>query len=152
VTSPFVRWPLFIAAIAALAVVGTAMAELQRPIEPSIAGYCKAMTGAEGLDESLARFDPTALEPQVAALRTASTVAPTEIAGQVATVLDLTTVLQSTIDTARTDKAGALEATLRDHAGQLAAVTVAGRAVEQYTRTNCSIELNADSVPTAAAP
>jgi hypothetical protein len=152
VTSPFVRWPLFIAAIVALAVVGTAMAELQRPIEPSIEGYCRAMTGAEGLDESLASFDPTALEPQVAALRKASKVAPPEIAPQVATLLQLTSVLQATIDTARTDQARALEATLRDHAGELDAVSAAGRAVETYTRTHCAIELNADSIPTAAGP
>jgi hypothetical protein len=66
--------------------------------------------------------------------------------------LQLTSVLQATIDTARTDQARALEATLRDHAGELQSVTVAGRSVEDYTRTHCAIELNADSIPTAAGP
>jgi len=152
VTSPFVRWPLFIGAVAALAVIGTAMATLQRPVEPSIEGYCRAITGAEELDESLASLDPTTLDAPVAALRKANAVAPAEIAPQVATLVQLTTELQTTIDTSRTDRAEALQATLREHASQLDAVSDAGRDVERYTREHCAIELNADAVPTAAGP
>lgn len=146
------HWPLFIAAMAALVLTGAAVAACERPPEPSVEAYCREIANAEGLDQSLASFDPNALAPQIAALRKASKVAPAEIAPQVNTLLDLATALQTTIDTARTDQAAAMEQTLRDHAGELAAVTDAGRAVESYTRDNCGIELNSTAVPAAATP
>ncbi len=146
------RWPLLIAVVAALAAIGAVIAACERPPQPSVEAYCREIANAEGLDESLAGFDPHALDPQVAALKKASKVAPLEIAPQVNTLLDLTTVLQATIDTARTDQAAAMEQTLRDHADELAAVTAAGKAVETYTRDNCGVELNSTAVPTPTAP
>lgn len=146
------RWPLFIAVVAALAAIGAVIAACERPPEPSVEAYCREIASAEGLDESLASFDAVALEPQVAALRKASKVAPLAIAPQVNTLLDLTNALESTIATARTEQAAALEQTLRAKEGELAAVTEAGKAVEAYTRDNCGIELNSTAVPTVAPP
>jgi hypothetical protein len=146
------RWPLLIAVVASLAAIGAVIAACERPPQPSVEAYCREIANAEGLDESLAGFDPGALDPQVTALEKASKVAPLEIAPQVNTLLDLTTVLQATIDTARTDQAAAMEQTLRDHAGDLAAVTEAGKAVETYTRDNCGVELNSTAVPVPSTP
>ena len=146
------RWPLFIAVVAALAAIGAVIAACERPPQPSIEAYCREIANAEGLDESLASFDPGALGPQVAALKKASKVAPLEIAPQVNTLLDLTIVLQATIDTAHTDQAAAMEQTLRDHAADLNAVTEAGKAVETFTRDNCGVELNSTAVPTLTTP
>jgi flavin-dependent dehydrogenase len=140
---------LLIAVVAALAAIGAVIAACERQPEPSVEAYCREITSAEGLDESLANFDAAALEPQVAALKRASKVAPLEIAPQVNTLVTLTTALQTTIATARTDQAAALEQTLRERAGELAAVTEAGKAVETYTRDNCGIELNSTAVPTS---
>jgi hypothetical protein len=140
---------LFIAVVAALAAIGAVIAACERQPEPSVDAYCREIASAHGLDESLASFDAAALEPQVAALKRASEVAPLEIAPQVNTLVDLTTALQSTIATARTEQAAALEQTLRDKAAELAAVTEAGKAVEAYTRANCGIELNSTAVPTS---
>lgn len=141
------RWPLLVAVVAALAVVGVMIAACERSREPSIEGFCREIEGAAELDESLASFDPDALAPDVAALRRAARVAPDDIAPPVDTILRLTTELEKTIETARTDQAAALEATLRERADELAAVTDAGRAVEDYTRANCGIELNSTAVP-----
>jgi hypothetical protein len=143
---------LFIAVVAALAALGAVIAACERPPQPSVQAYCREIVNAQGLDESLAGFDPSALDPQVEALKKASKVAPLEIAPQVNTLLDLTTSLQATIDTARTDQATAMEQTLRDHAGGLAAVTEAGKVVESYTRDNCGVELNSTAVPAPTAP
>jgi hypothetical protein len=143
------HWPLFLAAITALVLTGAAVAACERPPEPSVDAYCRDIANAEGLDESLADFDPDTLAPRVAALRKASKVAPADIAPQVRTLLDLATALQTTIDTARTDQAAAMEQTLRDHADELDAVTEAGQTVEAYTRDNCGIELNSTAVPTS---
>jgi hypothetical protein len=143
------RWPLLLAVVGGLAAVAAMIAACERPAQPSVENYCREITAAEGLDESLANFDPDALVPQVAALRRASKVAPSDIAPQVNTVLSLTSTLQATIETARTDQAAAMEEALRQHADDLPAVTDAGRAVEAYTSANCGIALNSTAVPTS---
>jgi hypothetical protein len=141
------RWPLLIAVVAVLAAIGALIAACERPPEPSTEAFCRHIADAEGLDESLATLDPETLAPDVAALRRASRVAPTEIATQVDTLVSLTSVLQTTIETARTDQAAALEQTLREHNAEIDAVTSAGREVETYTRATCGIELNTTAVP-----
>jgi hypothetical protein len=138
---------LFVLAVVTLGAIAAVIAACERPPEPSVEAYCRAMADAEHLDEGLASMDPAQLAPQVAALQRASKVAPLEIAPQINTVLDLTKVLHSTIDSARTDQAEAMEQTLRDHADQLAAATAAGRDLENYTRDNCGIELDSTAVP-----
>jgi len=143
------RWPLLVVAVAILAIVGALIAACERPPEPSVEAYCHEIVTAEGLDESLASFDPSRVATDVAALRRAARVAPPEIELQVDALVELTTALQATIETARTDQAEALEATLRDKSDQLARVTDAGRAVEDYTRANCGVELNSTAVPTS---
>jgi hypothetical protein len=144
-----VRWPLLIAAIAVLATIGALIAACERSPERSIQSFCRDIASAEGLDESLATLDPETLAPDVAALRKAARVAPPEVSPQVETLVSLTTVLQRTIETARTDQAAALEQTLREHAADVASVTLAGREVETYTRDNCGLELNTTAVPQA---
>jgi hypothetical protein len=143
------RWPLVIAAVALLAVIGAMIAACERAPEPSVEAYCREIAAAQGLDESLASLDPEQLAPDVSAVRRAARVAPPEVAPQVDTLVGLTATLQSTIETARTDQAEALEQTLREQADQLAGVTAAGKTVEDYTRTNCGIELNSTAVPQA---
>jgi hypothetical protein len=138
---------LLIAAIALLAAVGALLAACERPAERSVESFCREIAHAEALDESLATLDPETLAPDVAALRKAARVAPPEIESQVDTLISLTSVLQDTIETARTDQAAALEQTLRAHAADVAAVTAAGRQVETYTRDNCRIELNTTALP-----
>lgn len=146
------RWPLFVVAVIALGAITAVIAACERPAQPSVEAYCRAIVAAENLDEGLAAMDPGELAPQVAALEKASKVAPLEIAPQINTVLDLTKVLQSTIDTARTDQAEAMEQTLRDHEDELAAATTAGRELENYTRDNCGIELNSTAVAPTTGP
>jgi hypothetical protein len=141
------RWPLLIAAVVVLGAVGAIIAACERPPEPSVGAYCREIGAAEGLDESLAGMDPDVLQPDVSALRRAVRVAPIEIATQIDTVLALTTALERTLQTARTDQADALAQTLRDRSDDLGAATAAGRAVEDYTRANCGIELNSTSSP-----
>jgi len=136
-----VRWPLLVLVVMALAAIGALVAAWQRPAEPSVDAYCREIASAEGLDDSLASLDPDVLAPDVAALRRATNVAPIEIAPQIDTVLTLTTAFEKTIETARTDQAEAIEQTLRARSGELAAATAAGKAVEDYTRANCGIEL-----------
>jgi hypothetical protein len=138
---------LVIAAVAVLAVIGAVIAACERSPEPSVEAYCREIASAQGLDESLASLDPDQLAPDVSALRRAARVAPAEVAAQVDTLLQLTSTLQSTIEVARTDQAEALEQTLRAQADQLANVTAAGRAVEDYTRATCGLELNSTAVP-----
>jgi hypothetical protein len=76
-------------------------------------------------------------------------VAPAEIASQVHTLVALTSDLQETIETARTDQALAVEQTLRAHAADVEAVTAAGREVTDFARKNCGIELDTTAVPTS---
>jgi hypothetical protein len=135
------RWPVAIVGVALIGAITVFAMTRERSPQPSVEAFCREMGAAQDLDESLAGFDPDLVDPDVTALRRAAGVAPPEIAAHVDAVLTLAAELEITLASARTDQAGALQATLRDRTAELAAVGEAGRAVEDYTRVNCGLEL-----------
>ena len=141
------RWPVILGGAAVVAAAVVAILVSQRGTAPSIEAFCREVAEAERLDESLASFDPDRIEPDVDALRRAASAAPDEIAPQLGSLLDLTEVIQTTLESTRAAQAEALESTLRERSTDVDAVTAAGRAVEDYTRSNCGIELNSTAQP-----
>lgn len=143
------RWRVIAATVAVVLAAGAFLVVRARQPQASVEAYCREIVAAEGLDESLASLDPGQLAPDVKALRRTASVAPPEVSPHVETVLDLTEVLQDTLESTPADQAEALEEVLRERAGELAAVAEAGRGVEEYTRSTCGVELNSQARPSS---
>lgn len=131
-----------IAVAATTAVIGTtAIAACSGPTR-SVEALCTELEAAKDLDRNLATLDPSTYDPQLAALRKATQVAPDDIRSQVSTVSDLAAALAKAIENASGDKRAALEEALRAHQGDDPQVTAAGKDVQAWARANCGLELN----------
>jgi len=131
-----------IAVVAITAVIGMAVIAACSGPTRSVEALCTQLEAAKDLDRNLATLDPSAYDPQLAALRKASQVAPDDIRSQVTTVSDLAAELAKAIENASGDKRAALEEALRARQSDASQVTSAGRDVQTWAKANCGLELN----------
>jgi hypothetical protein len=130
--------------------IATVIAIRDQPPERSVEAFCRQVTDAIGLDESLASFDPVRFSPKIDALERAAQAAPPEIAHPVDTVLDLTLAVEDAVHAANGDPTPTIEQTLRDREAEVAAVVDAGRALENYVAERCGFELDTVTAPGAS--
>ncbi len=108
----------------------------------SIPVFCERLALAQDLDSSFASLDPTTLGPQTGALQRALRVAPAEIKPQLTTLTIFVEQLSEAVRTAPTNKRDALTQALADRQDEIDGISVAGRAVQDWSLANCGIALN----------
>ena len=142
-----------LAAVAVLVVVVVVVLVLRaRQTERSVEALCDELARAQDLEEALTALDPTTLDPQVAALRRARTVAPDDIRPAVTTLADYVSAVTATVSTAEGDRQAALADALAAHQDDVDAVTAAGTEVQAWAATNCGLSLGGTSGTSTPEP
>lgn len=121
----------------------------ERAPERSATAFCTELAATNGLDGALVTLDPTRLGPLVSALERASKVAPPDIAAQVATLSTFVGEVTDAVRAEPTDKKKALADALAQRQERIDEVTAAGRAVEDWSLTNCGTTLRSTTTTTS---
>lgn len=120
-----------------------------RPPERSVPALCERLAATNGLDTAIVTLDPTRLGPLVAALERSVPVAPDDIAAPLSTLATFVREVTDDVRREPTDKKQALVDALAARQDRVDAVTEAGTAVEQWSRTNCGTGLRPTTSTTA---
>jgi hypothetical protein len=132
------------AVVAGLVVVVVLVARA-RQVERSVPALCEQLALAQDLDQSLTTLDPSTLGPQVAALRRAARVAPTEIRDAVATVADYVAEIADEVDSTTDDRRQVLADALAARQEAVDVVAAAGADVDRWAQQNCGLTLSGPS-------
>jgi len=116
-----------------------------RQVERSVPALCEQLALAQDLDQSLTTLDPSTLGPQVAALRRAARVAPTEIRDAVATVADYVAEIADEVDSTTDDRRQVLADALAARQEAVDVVAAAGADVDRWAQQNCGLTLSGPS-------
>lgn len=124
---------------------------LKKPQTRSAEKLCTQLGQVTSLSSSLVTLDPTTLGPQVAELKRAADVAPSDIQAQMTILATFVEEVADTVRASPTDKKAALTAALAARQDRIDEVTTAGQAVEAWSSTNCGTTLRSTTTQKSTA-
>jgi len=135
--------------VVAALVVGGVLVVRSRQEERSVEGLCAELSAAQDLDRSLLTLDPATLKPQVAALRRAARVAPSDVEPAVSTLARFVAEVADDAEDTTGDPNEALADALAARQDRVDAVTAAGTEVQAWAAANCGLHLGGEDDATA---
>lgn len=130
------------AAVVVIAVLAAVIFIRGRSPQRSDEAFCSKMESAKSLSSALAELDPSKIAGPHKALREAQEVAPAEIEPQMNLLVTYVDELLRAIETSPDDPTKTATDWFAGRDSELAAVTTAGGAVQDYTREHCGLELD----------
>ena len=112
-----------------------------RDPERSVDAFCAQVKAVKDFDQVLESGDLARIERHVADLRALQQVAPAEIEKQVGVLVGISDELAHTVATAKDPDLAAKEVFAK-HQGDVASITDAGTAVQNYSVDTCHVSLN----------
>ncbi|MEZ5144318.1 MAG: hypothetical protein R2726_17620 [Acidimicrobiales bacterium] len=138
------RFPVVALVALTLVLVGyVAIQVIDARVDRSPEAFCRQLPVVANLDRSLGNLDPVGVRqdlPQLERLRDSS---PGEIEPSVAVLVQTTSDLLEPLDRAADDGGAALEEAWRARSADAAAIAQAGKAVQDYAKATCGIDLTA---------
>lgn len=123
-----------------------------RQPEASAASFCRQAPALTELDDALASLDAGRIRAALPALRELELAAPPEIDDQVRLLRSLSTELADALATTDTNATDAAREVWRAHEGDLVRIEAAARAVADYTRATCNLDVAGTTTVVSASP
>jgi hypothetical protein len=123
-----------------------------RQPEANADSFCRQAPALTELDDALASLDAGKIRAALPALRELELAAPPEIHDQVGLLRSLSTELADSLATTDTDATDAAREVWRTHEKDLARIEAAARAVANYTRVTCDLDVAGTTTTVSASP